>query len=180
MMNARYSTLLLVDFQERLAPVIDGAQDTLDQAEKLGRAAHLLGVPVLATEQLPDKLGHTAERLLPFPEKTIAKVSFDALGETTGEPVLGEFLDRERKTVLVTGWEAHVCVLQTTFGLVREGFTPVVVADAVSSRKPFSKDIALRRIAARGIEIVTTEMVIFEWLERADHPRFREALQLIK
>ncbi|MFC0217041.1 nicotinamidase-related amidase [Pseudochelatococcus lubricantis] len=176
MLQARRSTLLLVDFQQRLAPVIDGAQETIEQAERLARAAQLVGVPVLATEQIPEKLGATADALLPLPEKIIAKLSFDA----TGEPGLREALDERRETVLVTGWEAHVCVLQTTFGLVRAGFTPVVVADAVASRKPFSKDIALRRIAARGIEIVTVEMAIFEWLERADHPRFREALPLIR
>lgn len=176
MLNARRSTLLLVDFQQRLAPVIDGAQQTIEAAGRLARVARLLDVPVLATEQIPEKLGGTADRLADLPEAIIAKLSFDAMAE----PGLGERLDRERETVLVTGWEAHVCVLQTTLGLVRAGFTPVVVADAVASREPFNREIAMRRIAARGIEIVTTEMVMFEWMERADHPRFREVIQIIK
>ncbi|MGV6872774.1 isochorismatase family protein [Pseudochelatococcus sp. B33] len=176
MLAAQRSTLLLVDFQHRLAPVIDGAQRSIDTAGRLALAAGLVGVPVIATEQIPEKLGATTPELLPLAGQVIAKRTFNA----AGEPDLPQALDQEREQVVVTGWESHVCVLQTALGLRREGFGPVVVADAVASRDPFNKEIALRRLAHHGIEIVTSEMVIFEWLENADHPAFREAIGLIK
>ncbi|MGI6244894.1 MAG: isochorismatase family protein [Pseudochelatococcus sp.] len=176
MLVARHSTLLLVDFQHRLAPVIDGAQQTIDVAGRLARVAGLVGVPVIATEQIPEKLGATSPELLPLAGQVIAKRTFDA----AGEPGLPQALDLKRGQVVVTGWEAHVCVLQTALGLLRLGFRPVVAADAIGSRASFNKEIALRRLAHHGIEIVTGEMVIFEWLENADHPAFREAIALIK
>lgn len=176
MLVAQRSTLLLVDFQHRLAPVIDGAQASVDAAGRLARVAGLIGVPVIATEQIPEKLGPTTPELVPFASRVIAKRTFDA----AGEPGLPAILDRERERVVVTGWESHVCVLQTALGLSRLGFRPAVVADAVASRTPQNREIALRRLAHHDIEIVTSEMVLFEWLENADHPAFREMIALIR
>lgn len=176
MLSAQRSTLLLVDFQHRLAPVIDGAQRSIEAAGRLARVAALTGVPVVATEQIPEKLGSTAPELVPFAQQIIAKRTFNGAGEKG----LPHALDDEREQVVVTGWEAHICVLQTALGLRREGFEPVVVADAIAARDPFNKEIALRRLVHHNIEIVTSEMVIFEWLENADHPAFREAIALIK
>lgn len=176
MLASPRSTLLLVDFQHRLAPVITDAQHSIDVAARLAKVAGLVGVPVVATEQIPEKLGHTATELLPLTGQVIAKRTFNA----ADEPAVTDALDTEREQVVVTGWEAHICVLQTALGLRREGFAPVVVADAIAARDPFNKDVALRRLAHHGIEIVTSEMVIFEWLEDADHPAFRDVIALIK
>ena len=176
MLDVDHSTLVLVDFQARLAPVIEGAAETVTQATRLAEAARLLKVPVIATAQNPERLGDNDPRLVALTDFTVSKTSFDA----TRAPELLECLPSSRPDILLAGWEAHVCVLQTAFGFVREGFKPVVVADAVSSRKADSKTIALQRLAAHGIEIVTTEMVLFEWLGSADHPAFREVLRLIK
>jgi nicotinamidase-related amidase len=81
---------------------------------------------------------------------------------------------------VVTGCEAHVCVLQTVLGLLDRGLRVQVVADAIGSRREQNRDAALARMARHGAQIVTTEMVVFEWLEDATHPRFREAVALIK
>jgi len=86
----------------------------------------------------------------------------------------------DRPDIIVAGWEAHVCVLQTVLGLLGAGRRPCVVCDAVGSRRPESRDVALRRMERHGAEIVTAEMVVFEWLGGADHPRFREVLALVK
>ena len=85
-----------------------------------------------------------------------------------------------RAEMVVAGCEAHVCVLQTALGLLAAGKRVHVVRDAVGSRRPESKAAALERLARHGAEIVTTEMVLFEWLESAEHPRFREIVALIK
>ncbi len=92
------------------------------------------------------------------------------------------FLERlpEGRDCVVTGCEAHICVLQTVLGLLEAGRRVTVVADAVGSRKTENRDAALARMAAHGAEIVTTEMVVFEWLGTARHPRFREVVRLIK
>lgn len=82
--------------------------------------------------------------------------------------------------MIVAGWEAHVCVLQTVLGLLETGRQVHVVRDAIGSRQPESKETAIRRMERHGAEIVTTEMVLFEWLRTATHPRFREVAALIR
>ncbi|MGZ8367401.1 MAG: isochorismatase family protein, partial [Rhodoplanes sp.] len=86
----------------------------------------------------------------------------------------------DRPEVIVTGCEAHVCVLQTALGLLDAGRRVYVVRDAIGSRRAESKEAAIRRMERHGADIVTTEMVVFEWLETAEHPRFRAAAALIR
>ena len=176
LLRAESSTLLLVDFQERLVPAIDGGDEAVAQAARLGKAARLLGVPIVATEQLPDRLGPTVAALRDLPAATIPKATFDACQDHA----VSAALPRTRTTVALTGLEAHVCVLQTAFGLLDAGFRVAVVRDAVGSRRPESKDAALARLANAGAEIVTAEMAMFEWLGTAERREFREVLALIK
>ncbi len=173
---AQRSILLLVDLQGRLIPAIAEAETLLANVRRLGEAARLLDVPVLATEQNPQGLGSTIADLAALPARTFSKRFFDA----TREASVAAALPPERPTVVVAGCEAHVCVLQTTLGLLRLGRRVVLVADAVGSRILANLNAALARAKAHGAEIVTTEMVIFEWLETSDHPRFREVLRLVK
>jgi nicotinamidase-related amidase len=169
------STLLMIDFQGRLMAAIDEAAATIANARRLVEAAALFGVPALFTEQNPGRLGPTALELRPHESHVFAKMTFDA-ARAPG------FLDRlaEGHALIVTGCEAHVCVLQTALGLVETGRRVFVVRDAVGSRRPESKEAALRRMERNGVEIVTTEMVVFEWLGSAENPRFRDAVALIK
>ena len=169
------SLLLLIDFQARLLPAIDGGAAAVANARKLLDAARLLGVPVLATEQNPEGLGGTLPDMDLEPEEVLPKMTFDA----TATPEVLSRLPEDRIPV-VAGCEAHVCVLQTVLGLLARGRRVVVAADAVGSRRPESRDAALRRLESHGAEIVTTEMAIFEWLGSARHPRFREALALVR
>jgi nicotinamidase-related amidase len=176
LLRAETSALLLVDFQERLVPVIDSGGEIVAQAGRLAKAARLLDVPVIATEQLPDRLGPTVAALHGLAATTIPKATFDACRD---DAVLGA-LPQSRGIVAITGCEAHVCVLQTAFGLLDAGFRVAVVRDAVGSRRPESKEAALARLANAGAEIVTAEMAIFEWLGTAERREFREVLALIK
>ena len=173
-LDASASTLLVVDFQARLMPVIEGADAAIGNARRLLDAAAKLEVPCVFTEQNPAGLGGTVEALS-APGAVLPKMTFDATGS------LG-MLDHapEDRAVVVAGCEAHVCVLQTVLGLLEAGRTVCVVRDAIGSRRIENKEAAVRRMERHGAEIVTSEMVVFEWLGTCEHPRFREVVALIK
>ncbi|MBE0452051.1 MAG: isochorismatase family protein [Roseovarius sp.] len=176
MLDAGNSHLLLIDYQTRLMPAIHEGARVIANGSRLLQAARLLDVPRSFTEQNPDRLGRTVPDLAPEPGETVlAKMNFDACADTalTKEVPAGQRL-------VVCGCEAHVCVLQTVLGLLNAGRDVVLVADATASRVTGNRDTALARMARHGAEIVTTEMVLFEWLKSASHPRFREVLALIK
>ena len=169
------SLLLVIDFQTRLMPAIHEADIAVNNAGRLLRAAKILDIERLYTEQNARGLGPTIEDLDTEPGRLVAKQSFDACREPG-------FLQKipEAAHVVVVGCEAHVCVLQTVLGLVDAGRKTFVSGDALGSRSAGNRDAAIRRMQSHGAEIVTTEMVVFEWLRTADHPRFRDAVALIK
>jgi nicotinamidase-related amidase len=170
------STLLIVDFQTRLMPAIEGGAAVVANARRLLDAAEMFGVPVLFTEQNAGGLGPTLPELAGDADGRIAhKMSFDAC-RTAG------FIDRlgDRPDLVVAGCETHVCVLQTVLGLIAAGKRIYLVRDAVGSRRAESKETAIGRMARHGAEIVTTEMVVFEWLGTAQHSSARDAIRLIK
>lgn len=170
------SLLLLVDLQARLLPVIAQGEVVVANAIRLARAAQLMAIPVLATEQNPQGLGANIDEIRELAAGTLTKQYFDA----TREAAWASFLPPSRPDVVVAGCEAHVCVLQTVMGLRRSGHLVRLVRDAVGSRNSDSRDAAISRAEHYGAEIVTTEMVIFEWLQTAENPQFRKALQLVK
>ncbi len=169
------TALLAIDFQTRLMRVIEDADAVIANAKRLIDAAQLFSIPTIFTEQYPKGLGPTVDALTPPPGAAVAKMTFDACG-------CDGFLARlgDRPDVLVMGCEAHVCVLQTVLNLAGTGRRVFVARDAIGSRRSESKETAIRRMERHGIEIVTTEMAIFEWLGTAEHPRFREASALVK
>jgi len=169
------SALLVVDFQSRLMPAIEHGAAITANARLLLRAAGLMDVPVAFTEQNHRGLGATVPELAPRThDPVLAKMTFDACrdGGLANLP--------HQPNLIVAGCEAHVCVLQTVLGLLDAGRRVFVVQDAIGARRAESKTVALRRMEQHGAEIVTTEMVVFEWLATAEHPRFREALALLK
>lgn len=174
-LDVKRSHLLLIDLQARLMPAIDGGADVVANARRLLQAAHVLDVPALITEQNPAGLGATVPELDARAATVVAKMTFDATRAATFPA-----LPVTRSTIVVAGCEAHVCVLQTVLGLLAAGRHVSVAADATGSRTPASHAAALQRMAAHGAEIVTTEMVIFEWMATAEHPRFKELIALIK
>ncbi len=172
LMNRDKSALLVVDVQERLAPAIHDGQRVTDNCAWLARLAARLEVPVVVTEQLPDKIGPTLEsvRTATADAQYVVKVCFSA--QTDGA-LAGTAVD-SRRQVVICGMEAHVCVQQTALALRWAGKEVFVVADAAGSRDPANRDLAFARMRAHGIEIVSREMVAFEWLERAGTEVFRE------
>ncbi len=176
--DARASSLVLVDYQARMMPAIQGADDVVARAQVLARAAALLEVPVLGTEQNPDRLGPNTDALARLCVQTVAKTHFDACADG-----LLAGLDAQapgRGQVVLAGCEAHVCLLQTALGLLRAGREVFVVENASGSRRPSDHAAAMRRLRHAGATIVTHEMVLFEWLHDCRHPHFREVLALVK
>jgi nicotinamidase-related amidase len=198
LLNANESQLVLVDYQERLMPAIHEGQRVVERATVLAKVARLLKVPVFLTEQTPDKLGTTDASLKGLVEKTITKTHFSAVADglsdvlrAPAKPVVGNARSMpkhirkndeasERNTVILAGCEAHVCLMQTALELIEEEFDVWVVTDACSSRTVLNRDAAFDRLASNGAELVTTEMVVFEWLKDSQHSAFRDVLQLIK
>ncbi len=177
-MDVRASSLVLVDYQARMMPAIAGADDVVAKALVLARAAALLEVPVLGTEQNPGRLGPNADALARLCVQTVPKTQFDAC-----EDGLLAALDAQasgRRQVVIAGCEAHVCMMQTALGLLRAGREVYVVENASGSRRPSDHAAAMRRLLQAGATIVTHEMVLFEWLHDCRHPRFREVLALVK
>jgi nicotinamidase-related amidase len=172
LMSAGSSSLLVVDVQERLLHHVHGWQQLLGNVTWLVRMAKRVGVPVMATEQYPKGLGHTNSELakeLP-PGAVAQKVHFSCASAQCLTGLSGA----ERAQVIVCGMEAHVCVQQTALELCWQGKQVFVVADSVGSRNPADKDLALQRMRGHGIEIVSREMVAFEWLRQAGTPLFKE------
>lgn len=170
------SALVLVDLQARLMPAIDGGEAVVRRATVLARAARLLDVPVLGTEQNPEGLGPNLPEVRALCDATVAKTHFAA----SAAPGLGERLPAGRDELIVAGCEAHVCVLQTVLGLLAQGHRVRLVADAVGSRRAGDRALALERARGAGATVVSSEMVIFEWLRHCRHPAFRDALKLVK
>ena len=176
--------LLVVDMQERLLPAMAGAEPLLHCAGILIRAAKRLDLPVLVSEQYPKGLGPTDPGLRALLGNEIEpqpKTHFSCADDPNIRTRL-QSLAREqgRDQAVLLGIEAHVCVLQTALGLSRLGLAPFVVGDAVASRRAESRQMALDRMARDGVEIVTTEMVLFEWLGKAGTPEFKELSALIR
>ncbi|TCK38169.1 nicotinamidase-related amidase [Paraburkholderia sp. BL8N3] len=168
--------LLVVDVQRRLVPHIHDAATLSRHCTALVRAADLTGVPVLATEQNPGGLGATVDGLLTPAHRVIAKDTFDA----TRNAEFIAALPPKETVLFVAGAEAHVCVLLSVLGLLRLGYRVELVADALGSRNPVNKSIALERAQQEGARLTTTETAIFNWLGSYRHPAFREALALVK
>ncbi|OYZ70189.1 isochorismatase family protein [Acidovorax sp. 24-64-9] len=200
LLDASETQLVLVDYQERLMPAIFEGPAALANALRLAQIAQLMEVPVWGTEQNPSRLGGNDPALRALCQKTLAKMHFSAAEEGLGEWLrppakpqqggnarsLPKHLQKpalqapERGTIVIAGCEAHVCLMQTALDLIEDEFEVWVVTDACSSRTERNRDAAFDRLAGAGAELVTTEMVAFEWLGSCEHPAFKDVLGLIK
>ncbi len=169
-------TLLIVDPQTRLMPAIHDGENVVRRCVQLATAARELGIHVIGTEENPDGLGPLVDEIGRLCDTVLAKFHFSAVAE---EGFMRR-LPAGRNTIVVAGCEAHVCVLQTALGLLGTGHAVKWVADAVGSRHPHNRLAATERARAHGADIVTTEMVIFEWLGSSQHPKFKRLAQLIR
>jgi len=169
------SLLLIVDMQAKLMPAIERGSDVIANVKKLCAAANSLGVPSVVTEQNPEGLGKTVGGLGCETAEVVCKSTFDATeadGFSRAVP--------QGREIVVAGCEAHVCVTQTSLGLIEKGYPIFLVVDAIGSRRGASRDVAVGRLAAAGVQTVTTEMVLFEWMGSSRHKEFKKILQLVR
>lgn len=170
---------MIIDAQERLAPHIHDMDRVLDRITRLAKVARALELPVTITEQYVRGLGPTvAPVLAAFTDAPrLEKQTFSAWDDNATHERL---LLLRRPQMLIAGVEAHVCVQQTASDMWAAGMEPVILADAVSSRRPLDCEVGLARMRARGIDVTTLEAVTFEMLRRADGEAFRAALPALK
>jgi nicotinamidase-related amidase len=179
MLATEQTMLLIVDVQGNLAHAMHEKEQLFRNLDILIRGGRALGLPLLLTEQLPDKLGPTLPRFSELvPDVTpISKRRFSCCGE----PAFLEALTAlGRRQVLLAGIEAHVCVYQTARGLLERGYEVHLVSDAISARTAANRWLGIERLRDHGALLSGTEMALYELMQEADSPVFREILQLVK
>ncbi|MBT4932870.1 MAG: hydrolase [Rhodospirillaceae bacterium] len=178
LIKADRSALLVIDIQDKLAPAMNNIEGVVENTSILMRAASRLKVPQLVSEQYPQGLGATIEPLAELGiGEVVAKVTFSCMADADYGP---RFKALGRAQAVIVGVEAHVCVLQTAMDLLEQNVQVFVVADATTSRSPDNHSMGLHRLSGAGAEIVTTEMVLFEWLGQAGTPEFKDISKFIK
>jgi nicotinamidase-related amidase len=178
-LDAANTVLLLIDFQERLFPVMHDKEKLLKNVVKLIKGAKVLEIPLILTEQYPKGLGTTIpeiKELIPDIQ-AVEKVCFSCTDEAAFNQALKTL---KRQQVLIAGIEAHICVYQTAMALAREGYEVQEVSDCVASRDPENKAAALFKLGAAGISPTTTEMALFELLKIAQGDKFKQISSIVK
>lgn len=178
LIRAADSILVVIDMQDRLVPAMQAPARTIRNTRTLLAGATEMDVPVLMTEQYPEGLGHTVKDL-PQPQgaQVLPKMHFSCMED----PAFARaFRALGRRQAVLAGMEAHICVTQTAASLMEDGIEVFVVSDATASRTLESEAACIARLSACGAGIVTTEMVLFEWMGQAGTPAFKTLLPLIK
>ena len=176
LLGKKDSLLVIIDMQERLIPVIADKEVVIENTVRLAKFSRIIGLPVVLTEQqkLGDTIPEIRQELKDIPPVT--KMEFNCFGSDAFSKRIGE---QERKTLIIAGIEAHICVAQTALH-AHPSHVVHVVSDAVSSRSLHNRDVALDRLRQQGVTVTSTEMVIYELLGKAGTESFREALKLVK
>jgi len=173
------TALLIIDIQERILPVISNNERVVEYTLKLIKGFRALGLPIYYTEQYPKGLGPTARLIMDElgDLKPFDKMSFSCSG--AGE-LFNEFKQKNLSQIVVCGVESHVCVQQTVLDLIENGLQVNLAADAVSSRKEIDYLTALDRMRHHGVEVTTTEAILFELLNVCGTPQFKEVSKIVK
>ena len=171
--------LLVVDLQDKLLSKIKFKPNLLKNAEILIKTFKILNLPIVVTEQYPKGLGnaHSMVQNEISRQDYIEKTTFSCLKEKT---ILEKINSIKKTQIIICGIETHICILQTAAVLLINMYNPFVVSDAVGSRKIGDHDRAISRLAKNGIDIVTTEMIVFELLENSKSDHFKKVTAFIK
>lgn len=168
--------LLLIDIQEKLVPKLVGYEQLIDRINTLSELATLLSLPTIVTEQYPKGLGRTVVTTPPD-AKYFEKTTFSCLGD---KAIHAAVRAAGRKNILIAGIESHICVLQTVKDLVKEGYTPIVLQDALASRAIIDHHSSLQEMRAMHVRVSTLETLAFELVQDAKNPLFKAVSGLIK
>ncbi len=173
------SICLVVDYQEKLVPAIHDKEKLVAQSEKFLKGLSVLSVPMIVTQQYTKGLGMTVPALIDAAkaEAFFDKIHFSCMKD---EEIRAAVESYQSKRVYVCGVEAHICVLQTALDLKAGGYEVFLVADCIGSRNPYDKDMAIARATAEGIKVTTYEAALYELLEKAGGPEFKEISKIVK
>ncbi len=171
MLNIENTSVVCIDLQEKLVNMLNNSDLIANNTTKLMKAAHILNVDTIITEQYPKGLGYTIDSINAITGfKKYEKTSFSAL----------EVLSELKQNVVIFGIETHICVYQTVMDLLEKGHNVYVVADCCASRSELNYKTSLELMKQQGVKIVTLEIVLFELLRSSKHPNFKEVQALIK
>lgn len=179
MLKKENAALVVIDVQGKLATLMHQKETLFANVIRMIKGARVLGIPILWTEQLPDKLGVTAPEIAAVfgDMKPFVKSTFSCCGDSA---FLRELRKLDRKQILVTGIEAHVCVYQTTMDLLAAGYEVHLVQDAVSSRIKENYYLGLEKMKDSGAKLTSVEMSLFEMLQVAEGDLFKQIIQIVK
>jgi len=179
MLTPENTLLIVIDVQGNLARVVAESESAIRAIARLVEGAKLLEISMLLTAQVPERIGHTIPEIASLlPDQTdLPRVHFSIWQD---EAVRQAILGSGRRQLLLCGFEAHICLYQSSMDLSDAGFEVYLAADAVSSRDPYNKKIALHELSSQGIHLTTVEMALFSLLRSAQHPAFKTVSRLIK
>ncbi len=173
------TALLVIDIQEKIFRVMQNSERVIEHTLKLINGFKIMNLPIYYTEQYPKGLGETETRIKQAIKTTsaIQKMSFSCFG---ADGLFEELKTKNISQVVVAGIESHVCVQQTALDLIANNFQVNLAADAVSSRKEIDYNTALRRMNKHGVEVTTTESILFELLNVCGTDEFKAVSKLVK
>ena len=174
------SVLVVVDIQPSVLDLVWEKERVVARTKFLMQCAQFLDVPIIITEQNPEKLGSTVPELANLvadPRATISKMTFSAWGEPS---FIKAIEHHKRAQAVIVGIETHICINQTAHDLMDEDIDSIICLDAVSARTEAMNKNGRKRMSDEGAAIAHTESVVYEWLQSCEHPPFRDVLQLVK
>ena len=180
MLTVDNTALVVIDVQGKLAEIMHDKENLFANLERIIKGVQVLDIPIIWTEQVPEKLGPTLPQfseLLTGSSNPISKSSFSCCGVS---PFTDALKSLGRQQILISGIETHVCVYQTTLDLLADGYEVQIITDAVSSRTPENRHIALARLKDAGAILTSTEMALFELLRVAEGTEFRQIAKIVK
>jgi len=170
------TSLIIIDIQEKFLPVIQDIDFVVDNSIKLIKSFQKMNIPIIITEQYSKGLGKTLDKITKELKsyKPIEKLHFNCFDEKNFK------ISKKIKNLIICGIESHVCVTQTVLAALKKGFNVYLVKDAISSRKKSDKKVAIERLKQEGALITSTEMIIFQLLNKAGTKKFKEIVKIIK
>jgi nicotinamidase-related amidase len=180
MLTTANTVLIIIDIQGKLAHLMFQKETLFANAEKIIQGAQVLEIPIIWTEQVPEKLGPTIPELAGLLAESVRPISKACFSCCDQPSFMAELAALDRRQVLLAGIETHICVYQTALDLLQAGYEVQVVADAVSSRTAENRQLGLQRMQAAGAILTSTEMALFELLRVAAGPKFKAINQIVK
>lgn len=174
---AEDALIVLVDIQSNFLEVIHERDRVVRRSRYLAQVGQALGIPVVATEQNPSRLGTLESSLIPCVHSPFPKMSFSCWGSAEFREAVES---SGRSCIVLIGVESHICVTLTALDLLNAGYNVFVCPDAISARSVEMHKLGMERMRDSGVMPSHTDTLVYEWLGSAEHPKFKDVLKLVK